>query len=161
MLQVTVENLDSFLAAFTKAPEAMARECRKAVKKGLSEIQLEAATNHSYVSRTGALDKAYRIKVSQDGLDGVISLDGRVSGAPYAYIQHEGTDPKNGGKVVKPTTRKALRWIDGNAFVFAKSIKLGAIKGGKFLTNAGEKLGPKILEDINRAIARALKNAGF
>jgi hypothetical protein len=159
-MQVQVENLDKFLAAFSKAPESMARECRKAIKKGLTDIQRESASNHSYTTRSGALDKAYRMRVSQTGLDGELFLDGRVSNAPYAYIQHEGgTIAKE--KIV-PKNRRALRFVSGGAFVFAKKItKDIVIKGGHFLTNAAEKLSPVVYNDINRAISRGIANVGL
>jgi hypothetical protein len=159
-MQIKVENLDKFISAFTKAPETMARAGRRALKQGLADIQQEASTNHSYTSRSGALDKAYRTVVSRDGLVGELFLDGRVSGAAaYAKIQHEGGTIS--ASKIRPKG-KALRWISGNAFVFAKSIKKDiVIKGGKFLTKAADKLGAQVYNNINLAIGRAIKEVGL
>jgi hypothetical protein len=158
---VQVENLDKFMAAFTAFPEEMARACRRAVKAGLGKIQLEASTNHSYISRTGDLDRAYRTVVSKDGLVGELFLDGRVSGAAaYAAIQHEGgTIPAD--KVV-PKTRKYMRQISNGKFISKRAIKRDiVIKGGHFLTNAATKLQDEVLEDISKAIGKAIKKVGL
>jgi len=52
--------------------------------------------------------------------------------APHAAFVHWGTRPH----VIKPSKRKALRWVAGNGFAFAKTVNHPGYKGDPYLTNA-------------------------
>jgi hypothetical protein len=162
MLEIKVAQLDKFLAAFMKMPEMVSKEMRKEMKATLSEVQAYAAQNHNYISRTGDLDRAYApIWVSGSGFEGKLQLDGKISNAPYAYIQHEGgTIPAS--KIIPKRPGGYLRWISGGEFVFRKRIfKDIVIKAQKFLYNAADKMAVQVQENFDAAIGRAIVKAGF
>jgi hypothetical protein len=54
--------------------------------------------------------------------------------APHAAFVHWGTR----AHVIKPKQRKALRWVAGNGFAFAKKVNHPGYKGDPYLTRAAE-----------------------
>jgi len=54
--------------------------------------------------------------------------------APYAAFVHDGTRPH----VIRPKNKKALRWVSGNGFAFAKVVNHPGYVGDPWMKRAGD-----------------------
>lgn len=85
-----------------------------------------AADKHT---KTGALVRS--LKLRRSGTNQLeVYHDPQI--APHAIFVHWGTRPH----VIRPKTRKALRWVSGNEFVFAKIVHHPGYKGDPYLIRA-------------------------
>ena len=98
-------------------------------------------------SRTGVLEKSLGggpIPIGGDDYE--IKSDASI--APYSPFVHWGTRPHD----IYPKNRKALRWVAGNAFVFAKFIRHPGYKGDPFMLTAEA----QTLRDFDRLVQEHL-----
>lgn len=116
---MTMNSLDSFR-----------RNLRLAVKDSTEKVAEYARENHRFTSRSGNLERAVDTRFSNHGLVGTVFLN--KNRAPYGPFVHEGTPPHE----IVPKTRKALRWVGGNDFVFAKHVNHPGTKADPFLYEA-------------------------
>ena len=105
------------------------RQAVKSVTEGVAE---HARTHHEFTSRTGNLERSIRSYQSQDGLTGYVLIS--RAWAAYGVYVHQGYKPFT----IVPRNKKALRWVDGSKFVFAKRVRHPGYKGDPFLFNALE-----------------------
>lgn len=133
-----------------RARNSFARQLKLAVRESAIAVQEYAQDNHKYVSRTGALERAIREKVMHGGMRAKIYLASNE--APYAVFVHEGSRPH----YIFPRHRKALRWVHGNQFAFAKRVYHPGYKGDPFLYNALDAQMPVIEDIFNRRVDKAL-----
>ncbi len=85
---VTIE-YKGLLTALNKLPSEIKKQSKITIKEQLTKVQKRSALVHRYTTRSGLLDKAYRIEM--DGFfGGTLILDRTVSNAPYAHAIHSG-----------------------------------------------------------------------
>lgn len=86
---------------------------------------------HSKSTGTGALERSLGSGPEKLGdLSYEVKSDGQI--APANIFVHWGTSPH----VIRPNKRKALRWVSGNSFMFAKFINHPGYAGDPFMVNA-------------------------
>lgn len=66
---------------------------------------------------------------------------GVTASANYAAAVHDGN---RGGTVIRPVNAKALRFVIGGRFVFAKSVTMSARPARPFLKNAADEVGARL-----------------
>jgi hypothetical protein len=156
-MTVTIKGLDSFIAALAKIPDIAKKNMRVAIKEGLQEVEELASTDHKYKSHTGHADQAYKPTVAGNGMSGTLQLDGKVSNAPYVFSLHEGHKAYK----VKPVHKKALYWTKGGGEFFSKGHNVPAASGDPFLYRAFERKESRLVEIMQAAMGKTIKEAGF
>lgn len=134
------------LAAAERSPELANEAMVLALGKSAKEVQTIARAKHRFRSRTTMLEKSVDYEVNTTEMEATVSLDESV--ASYAPFVHDGTNPHR----IIARAKKALRFVKGGKFVFAKSVWHPGTKPDRFLYEAGEAALPK----INLIFARAV-----
>lgn len=116
---MTMNSLDSFR-----------RNLRLAVKDSTEKVAEYARENHRFTSRSGNLERAVDTRFSNHGLVGTVFLN--KNRAPYGPFVHAGTKPHT----ITPKNRRALRWVSGNRFIFAKQVNHPGTREDPFLYEA-------------------------
>lgn len=147
------KDIEKALNAFRKIPEKFERSMRLAMKKSVRDIGEHARRNHRFTSRTGQLERAVQDRVILDPLSGVVFLNTRE--APYAGYVHSGTKPH----AIFPKRRKALRWVSGDSFVFAKNALHPGTDADPFLFDSLEEEKESIFKRFRGALEKATKEA--
>ncbi len=83
-----------------------------------------------------------------------VYLDGNI--APYGVFIHKGIRAHD----IFPKRRKALRWVDGNKFLFAKRVRFPGWDPDPFIYDALEKNQDTIRRIFDRYTVRALQEVG-
>ena len=141
----------------TRAPRVMSsidafrRNLRLAVEASAIEVATTAKMQHRYKQQNGRLKDAVQTTINDDGREGRVYLDGNI--APYAVFIHEGIKPHD----IFPNRRKALRWVDGNKFLFAKRVRFPGWAADPFLYGALESNEKTIVSIFDRYTERALR----
>ncbi len=146
------------LQALREFPQAMGDALRPAVKAGLRDIQVQAAQDHRFTSRSGNLDRSITPDYGPGALQGRVQLDTGI--ASYGPIQHGGSGvygPKGQPFTVEAKKGKALRWVMGGRFIFARRVTIQGVKGDPFLYRAADVAQPGIMARINRAIQSVIQ----
>ncbi len=165
-LKVEIKRLKELLAAFETAPKATKDAMRKALKQSLIAVQRRARREHSFRSRTTALEDSINYEiVSQwppvgrvwlDNSAGVVSSDKfrLTADTSYGVFVHEGTRPHG----IAPVKKKALRWQsgDGRFNFFAKHVWHPGTKPDPFIYKAAENETANINDIFDRHINKAL-----
>ena len=131
--------------------EAFRRDLRLAVTASAVEVATTAKMEHRYKQRKSQLMKAVRIKPDGPSMEKHVYLDGNV--APYGVFIHEGIKPHD----IFPKRRKALRWVDGNKFLFAKRVRFPGWDPDPFIYDAFESNQETIMNIFDRYTERALR----
>lgn len=127
---------DALLAALIRAPEAMTKHIRVAMKEGMLDITEQARKAHRFTTRSGMLERSMQTKVTRSGFTGEAYLDLGI--APYARRIHEG----GGGK----RDRLGRRMTN---------------KPDKFLHQAAEAKETQVRDRLNEGIRDGLREAGL
>ena len=90
--------------------------------------------------------------VTDDGLTGIVTIE--RTQAPYGYWVHQGIQQEY---TIVPRYKKALRWVSGDNFVFAKRVTIPQRDGEPFLFNALREQQPHIQKIFDERIGEALK----
>lgn len=125
------------------------RRLRQAVKASTGIIQEEAQDSHVYKTQSSFLERSVTAGTKESGMVGRVFLDTNI--APYGPFVHEGTRPH----MIFPKNRKALRWVSGGRFIFARSVHHPGWQGDPFLYNALDKKEPDIEAVFNRYVGLA------
>ena len=131
--------------------EAFRRNLRLAVEASAIEVATTAKMEHRHKQRNGRLKDAVQTAVGESGMEARIYLDGNI--APYAVFIHEGIKPHD----IFPNRRKALRWVDGNKFLFAKRVRFPGWAADPFIYDAFESNQETIMNIFDRYAERALR----
>ena len=91
------------------------------------ELAVAGAETHR---KTGALVDSFGHGPKK--IQGGWEISSNRQRAPHGIFVHWGTRPH----VIKPKTKKSLRWAAGGAFIFAKFVNHPGYKGDPFLINA-------------------------
>lgn len=110
--------------------EIFQRNLRLAVKAATEEVAEHARANHRYTSRSGNLERSVDTRFNRGGLEGIAFLNKNV--AQYGPFVHEGTKPH----AITPKSKKALRWVSGSRFIFAKKVNHPGTQEDPFLYEA-------------------------
>lgn len=113
------------------ADEILLKYSKQAVKSASKDVSEYAKTHHGFISRTGNLERSIIDMQSADGLTGIVTIE--RTQAPYGYWVHEGIQQEY---TIVPRYKKALRWVSGDSFVFAKRVTIPQRDGDPFLFNA-------------------------
>lgn len=124
---------------------------RLAVKASTIEVAETAKDEHRYKTRWGRLEDAVDTSYTYDGMAGRVFLNETI--APYGAYVHDGARPH----VIKPRNKKALRWVRGNAFIFARRVHHPGWKADPFIYDALSKNEEKIMRIFERYVERADK----
>lgn len=138
-INISITGLESTLQALHQTPEKAQLAVKKLAQR-IYDLTERGADKHT---KTGALFRSVYIRSTGDG-GWVIGHDSQI--APYASFVHWGTRPH----VIKPKTKKALRWVGKGGFIFAKGVKHPGYKGDPWLIRAkdqGLKEFQKIIDD--------------
>jgi hypothetical protein len=99
-------------------------------------------------SKTGMLEKALGSGAEKIGdREYQVRVDGQV--APYGVFVHWGHRAFR----MYPDKRKALRWVSGNSFVFAKWVDIPAYAGDPFMVDAVT----NVMRDFDSLVSKHLK----
>jgi len=131
--------------------DAFRRNLRLAVEASAIEVATTAKMQHRYKQQNGRLKDAVQTATNDDGMEGRVYLDGNI--APYAVFIHEGIKPHD----IFPKRRKALRWVDGNKFLFAKRVRFPGWDPDPFIYDAFESNQETIINIFDRYTGRALR----
>lgn len=131
--------------------EAFRRNLRLAVTASAVEVATTAKMEHRYKQRESQLMKAVRIKPDEPSMEKHVYLDGNV--VPYAVFIHKGIKPHD----IFPNRRKALRWVDGNKFLFAKRVRFPGWDPDPFIYDAFESNQETTMNIFDRYTERALR----
>ena len=131
--------------------EAFRRNLRLAVEASAIEVATTAKMEHRYKQRHGRLKDAVQTAIGESGMEARVYLDGNI--APYAVFIHEGIKPHD----IFPKRRKALRWVDGNKFLFAKRVRFPGWNSDPFIYDALESNQETIVRIFDRYTERALR----
>lgn len=131
--------------------DAFRRNLRLAVEASAIEVATTAKMQHRYKQQNGRLKDAVQTAINDDGMEGRVYLDGNI--APYAVFIHEGIKPHD----IFPNRRKALRWVDGNKFLFAKRVRFPGWDSDPFIYDALESSEGTINSIFDRYTERALQ----
>ena len=131
--------------------EAFRRNLRLAVEASAIEVATTAKMEHRYKQRHGRLKDAVLTAIGESGMEARVYLDGNI--APYGVFIHEGIKPHD----IFPKRRKALRWVDGNKFLFAKRVRFPGWDPDPFIYDALEANRETIVRIFDRYTERALQ----
>ena len=131
--------------------EAFRRNLRLAVEASAVEVATIAKMEHRYKQRHGRLKDAVQTTIGENGTEARVYLDGNI--APYGVFIHDGIKPHD----IFPNRRKALRWVDGNKFLFAKRVRFPGWDPDPFLYDALESNEKTIVSIFDRYTERALR----
>jgi hypothetical protein len=157
MMAITVKN-DGLLRALSLFPDVISKHLRVATANSAEQIALEAKRNHRFISRTGTAENS----ISSENIAGTTSARAYIPvNVSHAIYQHEGTGIYGQkGTPIKPKSGKFLKFLGKNGtYVYARSVK--GIKKDQYLYKAAIKLKTKTIENINAAIAGAIKAVGL
>ena len=107
-------------------------QLRDTVQKVTRNIQERARREHRFTSRTGHTERSIEATTRSTGENTTGEV---VSRDKIAIFLMRGTRPH----IIVPRRKKALRWADGQKFIFAKKVHHPGTKPDPFLTNAFER----------------------
>lgn len=131
--------------------EILNKYLKQAVKSATEDVAEYAREHHGFKSRTGNLERSIISLQSNDGLKGFVTID--RTKAPYGVYVHQGYN----AYTIVPRFKKALRWVNGSDFVFAKRVRHPAYKGDAFLFNALDKSADRIEKIFSNRVEAALR----
>ena len=134
------------------ADEIFEKYSKQAVKSATEDVAEYSRTHHLFISRTGNLERSIRGMQSADGLTGTVTIE--RTQAPYGYWVHQGIQQEY---TIVPRNKKALRWVNGDRFVFAKRVTIPQRDGDPFLFNALKSREAHIQKIFANRIEEALK----
>lgn len=144
MITVDLSGAEEIRAVFDQlAPKAQRLSLAKLARAVHDDVE-QSIDRHT---KKGALLQSLRW-IRRDG-EHVIYND--LHRAPHAAFVHWGTRPH----VIQPSRRKALRWTNGNRFVFASFVNHPGYKGDPYFVEAADKA-PQHFAKIIAAMRREL-----
>lgn len=128
--------------AFKQLSDAAQRSVLAKTANDVKNYVEQQADTHT---KEGALFRSVYIKKINEGFE--VGHDERI--APHAKFVHWGTKPH----VIKPKNKKALRFVAGGKFAFAKAVNHPGYIGHPWLVHALERVAPVELEkNLTQAI---------
>lgn len=129
MISVDIRSLagmDALRRSLLRLVPDLSRDVTDATANEALRQAQAAADRHT---KTGALVRS--LKLRRKG-EGQMEIYHDLQAAPHALFVHWGTR----AHIIKPKTKKALRWAGPNGFVFAKIVHHPGYKGDPYLLRA-------------------------
>lgn len=143
------------LAALDKFPKLLLENVILALLTSSRNIQTLSRQEHEFTTRTGSTERSVDFEIDRTMLQSRIGIDAGIS--PHGVGVHDGTPPH----IIRPKTKKVLRWAKGKRFIFAKKVHHPGTKPDPFIVNAGRRLENQFKKNVDRAIVNAAKGAGL
>jgi hypothetical protein len=143
-IDVEASGADQVRRAFQQLDAVVRREALAETAQRAFERTQDAADRHS---RTGALARS--VTITRDG-DGWF-VGHRLQMAPHALFVHWGTRPH----LIRPKKRKALRWVAGGQFAFARVVRHPGFRGDPYLVRAAAEVPRLFAEAVERRLRAA------
>lgn len=113
MISIDIEGLDSVRERFSR----LVPEVKQQVLNGMAQVAFDTAQRQVDThTQTGALARSLRLRPEGDS---AWIVDHDLQHAPHALFVHWGTRKHP----IFPKNKKALRWVGGGKFIFAKFVK--------------------------------------
>ena len=154
-VSVALKGRDKLLEALKRLPRETKGELRVEMKRFTRDVRVQSTRGHRFTARSGNLERSVKSEVSRDGTEGQVYLDTGI--AHYGPWLHDGTDPF----IIQANRAKALRFVSGGRFVFAKRVRHPGIKPDQFVYNAFDRLSPSLSERMDGAYGRIIEKAGL
>lgn len=132
MIKVTLTGIEAVREKFAKL-NAIAQG--QALSRTAVDVERYVEQQADMHTKTGALVQSVYSRKTPGGYE--IGHD--LQRAPHALFVHWGAKPH----VIKPKTKKTLRWAAGGAFAFAKEVNHPGYKGDPWIKRAAD-LAPRI-----------------
>jgi hypothetical protein len=126
MIDIRLPDIDAIRRTMLRMVPDLSREVTAATAQQIYEQARAGADRHT---KTGALVRSLKIKKTEGGR---YAVEHDLQMAPHALFVHWGTKPH----IIKPKTKKALRWAGPGGFVFAKIVHHPGYKGDPYLVRA-------------------------
>lgn len=128
MIEIRAEGVEEIRRSFARLAPSAKRQALEGVAQTAFDTARREVAKHV---RTGALEDSLSLK--PEGEDAwIVGHDSNR--APHAIFVHWGTRPHTIG----PKERKALRWVHGNGFVFARLVRHPGYAGDPWLERAAD-----------------------
>jgi len=142
-----LENVGIIRRALINLVPGLKKELIHRVATEAHQHALDGADAHT---KTGAMLRS--IKLERRGEGYAVTNDEQM--APHARFVHWGTRPH----VIRPRRKKALRWVVGNAFVFARKVNHPGYAGDPFMETARERVAADFDRIAREAFAETRRN---
>lgn len=146
MINISID--ENALNAFKAQSDAVKKLIRKqSLAKLADDVFANAMARADEHTKSGVMRQAMYIRKISD-LHWQVGIDDAL--APYGKWVHDGSRPHT----IKPKNRKALRWVKGSNFVFAKKVNHPGYKGDAFFELAVRDEVPRFERWLEREIQR-------
>lgn len=143
-----MRGLAAVMRRFANFGRRVGEELRDSVRKFTRNVQERARREHRFISRTGRTERSIETDVRRNGEDVTGEV---VTRDKIAIFLAEGTRPH----IIVPRRKKALRWVSGGKFVFAKKVHHPGTKPDPFLAEAFARESQGIVSRFKAAVMRA------
>ena len=135
-MNITINVLrgEELRAALRVAPAAVRRHLAASIEAVARDVVEHARASHRFKTRSGTLERFTEAKVDRANLRAEVGF--KASDVPYGAYVHDGTPPHK----IRPKDRRALRWVAGGDFVFAKGVNHPGTAPDPFLYNAADRV---------------------
>lgn len=148
-MKIRIRGVSAVLSDLEAMRDGFVRDAEEALAISLRDVQERARAEHRFTTRTGLVERSIRTASASHGAQ----LSGTVYTAlDYGVYLHEGTKPHS----IEPRRKKALRWTDGGAFVFARRVKHPGTKEDPYIYEALDAEEPVIVSRFE-ALAERMK----
>lgn len=147
MIELTITGQEELNQRLQKVAEAEWFDAflRDLAQETFNDVEQRVARH----SKSGVLERSLGSgAIRESDRTFVVKSDGQI--APYNIFLHWGSRPHE----IRPKDRKALRWVSGNKFVFAKFTKHPGYSGDPFMVNATQ----AVLSKFDSMVQRYLKD---
>lgn len=148
-MKIRIRGVSAVLSDLEAMRDGFVRDAEEALAISLRDVQERARAEHRFTTRTGIVERSIRTASARKGR----TLSGRC--IPFwitacTFIREPiRTLSNHGGK-------KALRWTDGGAFVFARRVKHPGTKKDPYIYEALDAEEPVIVSRFE-ALAERMK----
>lgn len=153
-IKVDIQGEKELQRAIKKYPGLTERNLEKGIKKTMLEVQRQARSKHRFKSKTHNLERSVSYHMPGK-LKGEIYLDTKL--AKYGAYVHEGTRSYH----IRPKQKRALRWVYGSGYSYAKGVEHPGLKADPFLYDAAKDKDDVFRSNISEAIEQSIKEAGL
>ncbi len=141
---ITLKGLSEVRVKLPKIPKEIERQVILRLSQVVYDQAFAGASRHS---KTGALLQS----LYNRSIPGGREIGHDPQRAPHALFVNMGTKPH----IIRPKDKKALRWVMGNRFVFAKSVKHPGYRGDAYILDAAA----DAMSQFKQIVDKATKDA--
>jgi len=149
MFQVKFET-SRYQKALRQYPRIFGLNLRLGLKIHARDVQESARGKHRFTTRSGEAEASVDTKYSPSRFRSSVGFN--ESAVKHGKFLHDGTKPH----IISRKNKKALRWIAGGKFRFAKSIKHPGTAPDPFIVNAAKRLKSAFTRRMRMAARNAM-----